>query len=114
MRDSIEISKRRGKTVEEMYNGLWEIRSKNDKKQTIETTKENNDKNMESMTDDDWHRLNDNIRQMREHKTGIYAWVKENSDNTIEAVSYTHLDVYKRQALTCSKHRAFSPAVVHS
>ena len=64
---------------------------------------------LKGMTEDDWRRLNNKLRQMEEQKTGLYAFLNKNSDDTskqsnevsegVSAVSYTHLDVYKRQGL---------------
>ena len=37
---------------------------------------------MNRMTEDDWCRFKGELRQMREQKTGLYAFLKERSDDT--------------------------------
>ena len=39
---------------------------------------------MERMTEDDWCKFNNELKQMKEEKTGLYAYaiLNENSDNT--------------------------------
>ena len=37
---------------------------------------------LRGMTEDDWRKLNNELRQMREQKTGLYAFLNENSDDT--------------------------------
>ena len=36
---------------------------------------------LKGMTEDDWSKLNNELRQMREQKTGLYAFLNENSDD---------------------------------
>ena len=50
------------------------------------------------MTDEEWGNLDDRLTRMEEQEEGIFAEIKKHSDDIgSEAVSYTHLDVYKRQ-----------------
>ena len=39
---------------------------------------------MERMTEDDWRKFNNELRQMEEQKTELYTFLKENSDDTID------------------------------
>ena len=60
---------------------------------------------MNRMTDDEWGNLDDNLRRMEEHEEGIFTEIKKHSEDKgeiVEAVSYTHLDVYKRQMYECA------------
>ena len=96
-------------TLRDIYDEMWELDAKYDKEETIGTTHENNDKNVEGMTEDDWDRWNDNLKRMKNERTGIYAHLKEQYTQEEyeqmrqlirqpeKPVSYTHLDVYKRQ-----------------
>ena len=47
---------------------------------------------IERMTEDDWHKLNNELRQMEEQKTGLYAFLNENSDNTSKQSNEVALD----------------------
>ena len=64
-------------TLRDIYDEMWELHAKYDKEETIGRTHENNDKNVEGMTEDDWDRWNDNLKRMKNERTGIYAHLKE-------------------------------------
>ena len=60
-------------TLRDIYEEMWELNAKCDKEETIGTAHEYNDKKVEGMTEDDWERWEDNLKQMEKERTGIYA-----------------------------------------
>ena len=43
------------------------------------------------MTDDEWCKLDDNLRRMEEQEEGIFAEIKKHSDDTIIGLSLIHI-----------------------
>ena len=59
---------------------------------------------MERMTDDDRRRFNDELRQMEEQKMGLYAFLKENSDDTINE-NRKRTNELREQTEECNRDR---------
>ena len=114
-------------TLRDIYDEMWKLDTQYNEEETIGTTHEQDDNKMERKTEEDWEKWDENCTQMKNERTGVYAQVTEEytreeyeqwkqsirqperpiqTENAelrewirvmFEPVSYTHLDVYKRQ-----------------
>ena len=68
---------------------MWKLDTKYNEEKTIGTAHKKRDNNVRRMTEEDWDRWSDNVKQMKNERTGVYAQVTEEFTQEEYCLLYT-------------------------